>query len=159
MPVVVARGGADVDAMYVVENLKRTVGRITGATRLAPRALLARVRRRKPQTLLFRDDGTIPNNPLPFCLYRGPVNLAGVGDPPAVFEQLFAANGWRNSWRDGIYEYVHYHSRIHEVLGVARGHARVRFGGDHGRIVDVKAGDVAVLPAGTGHQCLGASND
>jgi uncharacterized protein YjlB len=38
-------------------------------------------------------------------------------------EELFRQNGWRASWRDGIYDYVHYHSRIHEVLGVARGKA------------------------------------
>jgi uncharacterized protein YjlB len=45
---------------------------------------------------------------------------------------------------------THYPSRIHEVLGIARGKGRVRFGASKGR----KAGDVAILPAGTGHQCL-----
>ena len=48
---------------------------------------------------------------------------------------------------------------MHEVLGVARGHARVRFGGDHGQELEIKAGDVAILPAGTGHQCIRASDD
>jgi len=145
--------------MYVVESIKSAVGRITGAGKLAPRELRARLRARKPQTSRFKDDGAIPNNPLPFCLYGGVVDLAGSADPAAVFEQLFAANGWGDSWRNGIYDYVHYHSRIHEVLGIARGRARVRFGGDGGKIVEVKAGDVAILPAGTGHQCLGASDD
>jgi uncharacterized protein YjlB len=107
----------------------------------------------------LKDDGTIPNNPLPFVLYSRAVELAGSDDPAAVLEQLFATNGWGDSWRNGIYDYVHYHSRIHEVLGIARGNARVRFGGDAGRLVEVRAGDVAVLPAGTGHQCLGASDD
>jgi uncharacterized protein YjlB len=145
--------------MDVVESIKSVVGRLTGANRLAPCDLAAHLRRRKPQTTRFKDDGDIPNNPLPFCLYGGAVDLADSADPAAIFEQLFAANGWGDSWRNGIYTYVHYHSRIHEVLGIARGHARVRFGGDSGRIVEVKAGDVAVLPAGTGHQCLGASDD
>jgi len=145
--------------MYVVESIKGAVGRITGADKLTPRDLAAHLRRRKPQTIRFKDDGDIPNNPLPFVLYGGAVALADSADPAAVFEQLFAANGWRDSWRNGIYDYVHYHSRIHEVLGIARGQARVRFGGDRGKIVEVKAGDVAVLPAGTGHQCLGASDD
>jgi uncharacterized protein YjlB len=145
--------------MDVVESIKSAVGRLTGANRLTPRDLAAHLRRRKPQTTRFKDDGDIPNNPLPFCLYGGAVDLADSADPAAIFEQLFAANGWGDSWRNGIYTYVHYHSRIHEVLGIARGHARVRFGGDSGRIVEVKAGDVAVLPAGTGHQCLGASDD
>ncbi len=145
--------------MYVIETLKSTVGRITGATKLAPRELRARRRERKPRTLRFKDDGAIPNGPLPFVLYRGAVDLAGGADPAAIFEQLFATNGWGDSWRNGIYDYVHYHSRTHEVLGVARGHARVRFGGDGGRILAVKAGDVAILPAGTGHHCLEASGD
>jgi hypothetical protein len=34
-----------------------------------------------------------------------------------------------NSWRDGVYDYVHYHSRIHEVLGIARGTGKVQLGG------------------------------
>jgi uncharacterized protein YjlB len=48
---------------------------------------------------------------------------------------------------------------IHEALGIARGKATVRFGGDKGEIVEVKAGDLAVLPAGTGHQRLASSDD
>jgi uncharacterized protein YjlB len=48
---------------------------------------------------------------------------------------------------------------IHEVMGIARGRAKVRFGGEQGQEVDLSSGDVAVLPAGTGHQCLWASPD
>jgi uncharacterized protein YjlB len=62
-------------------------------------------------------------------------------------------------WRNGIYEYVHYHSMIHEGMGIARGRAKVRFGGAKGRELTLDPGDVAILPAGTGHQCLWASPD
>ena len=92
-------------------------------------------------------------------LYRGAVSLPSKLDPAAIIEDLFEENGWADSWRDGIYDYVHYHSRIHEVLGIARGTGTVRFGGNNGKTVQLKAGDVAILPAGTGHQCLDASTD
>lgn len=42
---------------------------------------------------------------------------------------------------------------------MARGRARVRFGGDRGRELEISRGDAVILPAGTGHQCLWASDD
>jgi uncharacterized protein YjlB len=45
------------------------------------------------------------------------------------------------------------------VLGIARGKGRVRFGGNKGRIFTLKAGDVVILPAGTGHQCISADEN
>ena len=112
----------------------------------------------EPQALIFADDGSIPNNPrLPFLVYRNAIDLSGTPDPEAVIEKTFARHGWGEMWRNGIYPYVHYHSKIHEALGIARGRARVRFGGVGGEVLDLVAGDVAVLPAGTGHQCLWAA--
>ncbi len=112
-----------------------------------------------PQTFHFADDGSVPNSPLPLLVCKSAVDLSGAPDPAAVFERLFAANGWGASWRNGIYAFVHYHSSIHEVLGIARGCAEVRFGGAAGTVLTVSAGDVAVLPAGTGHEKLAASRD
>jgi uncharacterized protein YjlB len=112
-------------------------------------------KRSAPVTHFFADDGRIPNNPaLPLVLYRGGIALAGSPDPEKLIETTFAENGWGDMWRNGIYPYVHYHSMIHEVLGVARGRARVRFGGANGEEIEIVPGDVAILPAGTGHQCL-----
>lgn len=112
----------------------------------------------EPLAIVFEDDGLVPNNILPFLVYQGAVKL-DPKQPEETIENLFGANGWGGSWRNGVYDYLHYHATVHEVLGVARGHARVRFGGDHGQELEIKAGDVAILPAGTGHQCIHASED
>jgi uncharacterized protein YjlB len=112
----------------------------------------------EPLTFVFADDGLVPNNPMPFLVYRGAINVANA-HPEATIEGLFGANGWGDMWRNGVYDYLHYHATVHEALGVARGHARVRFGGDRGQEFEISAGDVAILPAGTGHQRLSASPD
>jgi uncharacterized protein YjlB len=146
--------------MPALETLKKITEKATGLARPERDQLAKLMRPRKAQTFRFKDDGIIPNHPRwPLVIYRGAVRLDDAFDPAAVFEDLFGSNGWRDSWRDGIYDYVHYHSRIHEVLGIARGQGKVQFGGIKGRTVQMKAGDVAVLPAGTGHQCLSATND
>lgn len=106
------------------------------------------------ETELFRDDGTFPNNPrLPLRLYRGALP-AGAD----AVERLFAAAGWTNAWQAGVYDFDHYHSTAHEVLGVVRGTARLMLGGPAGRAVTLAMGDAIVLPAGTAHRCLGASD-
>ncbi|MGY8684080.1 cupin domain-containing protein [Bradyrhizobium sp. UFLA05-153] len=146
--------------MPTLEDLKGYAERATGLRRPGKRKAGDLAQVRKPHTIRFKDDGLVPNHPRwPLVIYRGAVDLDQRHDPAAVLEDLFEANGWRDTWRNSIYDYEHYHSRIHEVLGVARGKGRVRFGGKKGRIFTLKAGDVAVLPAGTGHQCLGADGD
>lgn len=114
----------------------------------------------QPVAIVFVDDGVIPNNPtLPFVLYREAIDVTGKRDPAAVIERVFKRNGWGDMWCNGVYGFVHYHSAIHEVVGVAHGRARVQFGGEHGQAFDLAAGDVAILPAGTGHRRLLASED
>ncbi|WP_291866614.1 hypothetical protein [Bradyrhizobium sp.] len=112
----------------------------------------------EPLAFVFEDDGLVPNNPLPFLVYKGAVDVAHA-HPEKTIEGLFGANGWGEMWRNGVYDYLHYHATVHEALGVSCGHARVRFGGDRGTEFEISAGDVAILPAGTGHQCLSASPD
>jgi uncharacterized protein YjlB len=112
----------------------------------------------EPLALVFADDGLVPNNPLPFLIYKGAIDVDS-DHPEKTIEGLFGANGWGDMWRNGVYGYLHYHATVHEALGIARGQARVRFGGDRGKEFDLAAGDVAILPAGTGHQCLAASED
>jgi uncharacterized protein YjlB len=146
--------------MAVLKSLKKIVERATRLARPSHGQINDLVRSRKANAFMFKDDGVIPNNLCwPLVLYRGAISLPANLDPAAIMEDLFDENGWGDSWRDGIYDYVHYHSRIHEVLGIARGKGTVRFGGNNGRTIQLKAGDVAILPAGTGHQCIAASRD
>ncbi len=112
----------------------------------------------EPLAFVFHDDGLVPNNPLPFLIYRSAIAVDR-DHPEKTIEGLFGANGWGQMWRGGVYDYLHYHSTVHEVLGVAYGKARVRFGGDKGREFELFAGDVVILPAGTGHQCIWADDD
>lgn len=108
---------------------------------------------------LFRDDGRIPNNrDLPLLVYRGVLDPYA-GDAAGECERRFAEHGWTGAWRNGIYNYDHFHATTHEVLGIVRGEARVRFGGPDGLVVDIQAGDVVVIPAGVGHRNVGASRD
>jgi uncharacterized protein YjlB len=112
----------------------------------------------KPASFIFADDGLVPNNPLPLLIYKAAIDVDN-SHPEKAIEDVFGANGWGDMWRNGIFDYLHYHATVHEALGIARGHARVRFGGDRGREFELDPGDVAILPAGTGHQCLKASGE
>ena len=110
------------------------------------------------ESFLLGPGPAVPNNPeLPVIVYRQALG-AGI-DRATAFEATFARNGWQGSWRNGIYDYHHYHSRAHEVLGIARGRGRVMLGGPGGMDLAVAAGDCLLLPAGTGHCRLFASAD
>lgn len=89
--------------------------------------------------------GPIPNHPrFPVLIYRG----VDVGDA----ERLLAEHGWGGAWRDGVFEFHHFHSTSHEVLTVVAGGATLELGGPQGEAFEVAEGDVLVLPAGTGHR-------
>jgi uncharacterized protein YjlB len=104
-------------------------------------------------TFLFEFDGHVPNSPYPALVYKHARDLSASNTPETEIENRFRANGWGcDMWRNGVFPYVHYHPKIHEALGVARGSAVLRIGGDRGETLTVEAGDVLVLPAGTGHQ-------
>jgi uncharacterized protein YjlB len=91
----------------------------------------------------------IPNHPrFAVLAYR---DVPGVTDAGAA-RALLSAHGWGGSWVDGVFDFHHFHSTSHEVLAVVAGSATLELGGPQGEAFDVSAGDVLVLPAGTGHR-------
>jgi uncharacterized protein YjlB len=92
---------------------------------------------------------------LPLLIHRGAVGA----EAAEAYERLFARYGWSNPWRDGIFDYHHFHATTHEVLGIVRGRVEVRFGGRDGTVITLKSGDVAVIPAGISHRNERATKD
>ena len=113
----------------------------------------------EPRTLYLDEGPDVPNNPvLPVLIYEQ-VLPTDATDRARGFEERFAANGWRGTWRNGIFSYHHFHPDAHEALGIARGSVEVQLGGESGKRLRLEAGDLVVLPAGTGHKNLSASSD
>ncbi|MGA1834600.1 cupin [Rhizobium wenxiniae] len=104
--------------------------------------------------IVFESSDWVPNNQrLPVLRYR--VDVAEAEE----FDALFAKYGWSGIWTNGVYDYQHYHTGAHEVLGVKRGSAKLLIGGPDGHAFSVLPGDCQVLPASTGHKNLGCSHD
>jgi uncharacterized protein YjlB len=127
------------------------------AAGVAGRALASPPQLATPVQLHLKPNGWMPNSTLPVLIYRNALPVTG--DLADTMEHLFTANGWPPQWRNGVYSFHHYHSTAHEVLGFASGHADLVLGGEGGTPVTVHAGDIAVLPAGTGHCRITASED
>lgn len=96
----------------------------------------------------------VPNNTLPVLVYRGVLAL-NTAEKAKLFRERFRYNGWTGLWTDTIYDYTHFHSNAHEVLGIAEGRVNLRLGGEAGSLLRLKAGDMVILPAGVGHRRVG----
>ena len=83
-------------------------------------------------TYIVNDDGQFPNcsiQNLPVLIYKSAFLSSGSPSELAdKIEKTFTNNGFPPQWRFGLYEYPHYHSTSHEILGVFKGSARVRYG-------------------------------
>ncbi len=113
----------------------------------------------EPRRIYLRTDVWIPNNPhLPVLIYRNAAayDLPDIG---AALEEMFERNGWRLLGRGNIHRDFHYHSTAHEAIGIASGSAILGLGGRHSPRLAVDAGDVVVLPAGTGYARIRDSSD
>lgn len=73
-----------------------------------------------PRQLHFQKGTDVPNSTLPALLFRGVLAPNSFGKIER-FRQTFRRNGWVGIWTDTIYDYTHFHSNAHEVLGIAKG--------------------------------------
>jgi uncharacterized protein YjlB len=109
------------------------------------------------ETRIFEPSGGIPNSRLPAIIYRDALPADAREGRAAC--ALLSANGWGGNWLYGVYPFWHFHTKGHEVLACAAGRARLGLGGEEGIEVEVRQGDVCMLPAGVGHRCLESSGD
>jgi len=108
---------------------------------------------------IIRPNGSFPNNSkLPVLLYKGVLQLPDE-DANITVEKIFETNKWSNAWTNGIYDYHHYHSITHEVLGVISGSCVVALGGSDEKQFNIEKGDVLVLPAGVAHKNIRSTKD
>src|SRR3954447_19180068 len=97
----------------------------------------------------------IPNHPrFAVLIYHG-VDAAAAGADAA--RALLAEQGWGGAGGGGGFDFHHFPSNAHEVLAVVAGSATLELGGPQGEAFEVAAGDVLVLPAGTGHRRAAAA--
>ena len=92
------------------------------------------------EAFMLKPHDWVPNNrKLPVVIYRRAL-MPDSGDLGAAFEILFERNAWPTQWRDGIFDYHHFHATAHEILGVTDGSAQVIVGGPGGTVVTLFAG-------------------
>lgn len=106
-------------------------------------------------------EGT-PNSANPMIIYRGALEPAtSLEQDIARASEFLARNGWAIAWYTdkGLHPFHHFHTNAHEIVWVARGSQRGTFGGPDGIDATVRAGDLIVLPAGTGHIGLEKTDD
>ena len=108
---------------------------------------------KKPKLIkkVLEDDGTFPNSRLPVIIYKKALELPEER-AAKIIEEVFKKNSWSEPWRDGMYDYHHYHSITHEVIGVYEGSTKVELGGAKGILQLVEKGDIIIIPAGVAHR-------
>src|SRR5690606_2123572 len=90
------------------------------------------------ETRVLKPSGAIPNSRLPLVIYRS-VALPELRTAEGC-ARLFSGNGWGGNWIDGVFDYWHFHTTGHEVLGCVAGQAVIGFGGADGIATTVTAG-------------------
>src|SRR5579871_199453 len=82
--------------------------------------------RKSPRRVRFGKASDVPNSPLPCLVFRN-ILPASRSKKAEAFRKAFRRNGWVGIWTDTIYDYTHFHSNAHEVLGIGgHGHSSRR---------------------------------
>jgi len=111
-----------------------------------------------PDTYYVSDNGVFPGNKLPVLHYKRPLHIPFLFAARYV-KNIFRKHDWNNTWRNGIYTYHHYHSNTHEAMAVIKGSTTLLLGGENGKQVVLRKGDIIVIPAGVAHKNLGRMKD
>ena len=105
----------------------------------------------------------VPNSPLPVLIYRSALPLEPT---PSSACEVIEPNNWLKGGVFKHYAAHHFHSVTHECYAVFKGSSRLLLGrgprdpeAEDDLIVDLRAGDVIVLPAGVAHCSLESSGD
>lgn len=112
------------------------------------------------ETIFIKENHPYPNNSLPVLYYEGAIkNLTDSPEAAQEVQAFFKENGYSNIWIDGIFSYHHFHSNTHEALACLAGEAEVQLGGPDAEIFLFRKGDVLLLPAGTTHKQINATEE
>ncbi|KAH7394306.1 hypothetical protein BKA66DRAFT_297052 [Pyrenochaeta sp. MPI-SDFR-AT-0127] len=106
-----------------------------------------------PEVYLLASNEFAPNSKLPVLIYRNCLPRPFSEDETTAFLE---SHGWvkKGSW--GHIPIRHFHPNTHECYGVFQGSSTLLIGQGHndtsgGQEIELTAGDVIVLPAGTAH--------
>ena len=112
------------------------------------------------KAIFLKENEPYPNNPLPVLYYENMLENALHEDYTADdVIAFFVRNGYDNGWANGILAEHHFHSTTHEALACTKGEVTVQLGGPNAAFYTLRKGDVILLPAGTGHKKLNASEN
>ncbi len=112
------------------------------------------------KAIYLRENEPYPNNTLPVLYYLNALGNALEEDYTADdVIAFFERNGYDNGWANGILDKHHFHSTAHEALACTKGQVTVQLGGPNANIYTLRKGDVVLLPAGTSHKKLDASEN
>ena len=139
------------DRLLVAQGLVEGIPIVTGDRRFGAyrdRNLVVN----RPERLTFADDGAIPNHPaFPALVYRGVADGADGADAPRPSSPATAGCPWLAGGHLPDQHHFQIRPPTQGARGTPRGSATVQLGGPGGQTLEVGAGDVLVLPAGTGH--------